>query len=41
MAVEGITGLVVPFVGIGLLLGCLPMLMGLGILVVIDIFKKI
>ncbi len=38
---EGITGLVVPFVGIGLLLGCIPMLMGLGILAVVDIFKKI
>ena len=30
-----------PFVGAGFLLGCLPMLAGIGIQVVINIFKKI
>lgn len=30
-----------PFVGIGFLLGCLPMVAGLGVHAIINIFKKI
>lgn len=41
MMVENLLTMYAPFVGAGFLLGCLPMLAGLGIQVVINIFKKI
>lgn len=41
MRIQDITGLVPQFVGVGFLLGCIPLLMGLGIHAVINIFKKI
>lgn len=41
MTVESLLYAFVPFVVVGFLLGCLPMLAGLGIHAVINIFKKI
>ena len=41
MFVEDLFPMYAPFVGAGFLLGCLPMLAGLSIHVVINIFKKI
>ena len=41
MMVEDLLTMYAPFVGAGFLLGCLPMLAGLGIQAVINIFKKI
>lgn len=41
MTVEDLLIMYAPYVGAGFLLGCLPMLAGIGIQVVINIFKKI
>lgn len=41
MMVEELLVMYAPYVGAGFLLGCLPMLAGLGIHAVINIFKKI
>ncbi|WP_275563873.1 hypothetical protein [Otoolea muris] len=41
MRIQDITDLVPQFVGVGFLLGGIPLLMGLGIHAVINIFKKI
>lgn len=41
MSIEEIFDLVAPITGIGFLLGCIPLLMGIGIQVVINILKKI
>ena len=41
MTIEQISAFVALMTGIGFLLGCLPMLVGIGIQVVINIFKKI
>ncbi|WP_278336010.1 hypothetical protein [Enterocloster clostridioformis] len=41
MKVEDLLTMYAPYVGAGFLLGCLPMLAGIGIQVVINIFKKI
>lgn len=40
MKVEDLLTMYAPYVGVGFLLGCLPMLAGIGIQVVINIFKK-
>lgn len=36
-----ISGVIAPFTGIGFLLGCLPLVFGLGIQAIINILKKI
>lgn len=41
MQIDGLLTMYAPYVGVGFLLGCLPMLAGLGIHAVINIFKKI
>lgn len=41
MPLEEIPGAMAPYVGVGFLLGCLPMLMGIGIQEIINILKKI
>lgn len=41
MALDALFEMYVPFLGIGFLLGCLPMLAGLSIHVIINIFKKV
>ncbi|WP_268886848.1 hypothetical protein [Enterocloster hominis (ex Hitch et al. 2024)] len=41
MTVEGLLMMYAPYVGAGFLFGCLPMLAGLGVQAVINIFKKI
>ena len=41
MGLKDLFTMFVPFVGAGFLLGCLPMLAGVGILAVINIFNKI
>lgn len=41
MALDALVALYAPFIGVGFLLGCLPMLAGLGIRAVIHIFKKV
>lgn len=41
MTMEQIFEIVAPMTGIGFLLGCIPMLMGMGIQAIINIFKKI
>lgn len=41
MQVVELIELYAPYVGVGYLLGCLPMLAGIGVQVVINIFKKI
>lgn len=41
MQIDGLLTMYAPYVGAGFLLGCLPMLAGLGIHAVINIFKKI
>lgn len=41
MILDDVLTMIVPFVSIGFLLGCLPMLAGLGIHAVINILKQI
>lgn len=41
MTFDVILNTTVPFVAVGFLLGCLPMVVGLGILTLINILKKI
>ncbi len=41
MSIQDIASIVAPFVGIGFLLGCMPLMAGLGVHAVINIFKKI
>jgi hypothetical protein len=41
MNIQDIADWIPQFAGVGFLLGCLPLLMGLGIHAVINIFKKI
>ncbi|WP_279232798.1 MULTISPECIES: hypothetical protein [unclassified Clostridium] len=41
MMVDELLTMYAPYIGAGFLLGCLPMLAGIGIQVVINIFKKI
>lgn len=41
MTISEIAAIVAPFVGIGFLLGCMPLMAGLGVLAIINIFKKI
>lgn len=41
MTISEIVNMVTPFVSIGFLLGCLPMVVGLGIMAIINIIKSI
>lgn len=41
MVIEDVLSIIVPFVPFGFLLGCLPMLAGLGIHAVVNIIKQI
>lgn len=41
MTFEEISMVIAPLVGVGFLLGCIPVMIGLGVNAVINIFKKI
>ncbi len=41
MILEELTTIFTPLVGIGFFLGCIPLIFGLGVQAVINIFKKI
>lgn len=41
MSIEEISAVLAPFVGIGFLLGCFPLVAGLGVQAIINIFKKV